>query len=693
MPYPILKSPGIHPLARANDSTWRLGLPNDAEIMAPSTGVSRDPVLKLLAGIEASDNSETTGEDWLAFAHPVVSKAGKFDLALPASQQADTEKQPEDRATNFDWPVFAQRDVMRNNGAETSVSGNLLANDYIRNPVDELALVAGPRHGTVTLNDDGAFTYQLDLSDPDVVLMIAKGEIRDSFVYRVDDNDGDSGYARAQVTLDVPDFGFSTPVMWGEVTSAGDVNGDGIGDLLFGSGDKSVYLLFGSDQGFDSFVDLEALDGTDGVRLSFDDSNLYLGTYVDNAGDINGDGIDDFLLGSFEFVDYIGPDAGKVFVVFGQEGGSPYGADFDLATLDGTNGFAITGYVGSSSGGYQPSQGVSILRGVGDLNGDGLNDFVVGTDPWDLIGGVTPDFVIYGSTDFDAEFDLESLDGTNGYAVETSIVDDVGDVNGDGHVDLLYLLEKQYYYDPNVYFIAFGSDEPVSGAVLSEAEITSGGGVFITMGDFDYGSVSLVGDVNGDGIDDVAVMSNGFDEATDYFGATYILYGADVGAELTFDIDVTETVGSLTTAIPHLVEYNQWSDIAAAGDINGDGIDDFLISETYANTSEGDRTGVVYLVFGKEGGFGAEFDLTMLDGETGYAFVGAVEDGELGYGLSAAGDVNGDNHDDFIIQGGLHYEDFVVYGGPDGLQWMDAADGSLDGQIGIDLIYSGDTIL
>jgi|GEM_PF-3997213 len=597
----------------------------------------------------------------------------------------------------FDWPVFARRDVASNTGAETIVSGNLLANDYIRNPVDDVSLVAGPRHGTVTLNDAGAYSYHLDLSDPDVAFMIAKGEIWDSFVYRVDDADGDSGYARVHVTLDVPDFGFATTGVWGEATKAGDVNGDGIGDLLFGGGEETAYILFGKVGGFDPLVDLDTLDGTDGVRMSFDlntSSNLNLGTFVDSAGDINGDGIDDFLLGSLEFVDYIGYGAGKVFVVFGREGSSPFGAELDLATLDGMNGFAITGYVGQISGSfYEPSQGVSILRSIGDLNGDGLNDFIVGTDPYFLNGGTKTDFVIYGSTEFDAEFDLDSLDGTNGFAVETTIVDDVGDVNGDGHVDLLYLLEKEYSYDPDVYFIGFGSDEPATGAVMTEAEITSGGGVFITMGAFDLFTTSLIGDVDGDGLDDVAVMSTGFDDAAGYFGATYILYGAEVSADLTFNIDVTETAGAMTTAIPHLVEYNQWSDIAAAGDVNGDGIDDFLISETYADTAAGNSAGAVYLVFGQEGGLGAQVDLTALDGTNGYVFTGAVEGGELGFGLSAAGDVNGDGHDDFIIQGGLHFEDFVVYGGPDGLQWMDAADGSLDGQIGIDLIYSGDEIL
>lgn len=682
----VSKTPGVASILRDIEGQSRAFTGSRAEVIALPEPASRDPVFGMSE--TALDLSQDDGPHDI---FPAYEVSVKTSIAVsPALPTDGAETRSEIQAALFDWPVFAQRDVAVNQGAVTSVSGNLLINDYIRNPVDEIALVAGPRHGTVTLNDDGAFAYDLDLTDPDVVLMIAKGEVADSFVYRVDDTDGDSGYARVHLTLDVPEFGFSTNAVFGEVASAGDVNGDGIGDLLFGDADETVYLVFGNADGFDTHIDLEALDGTDGVKLSFDDSNLYLGTFVDSAGDINGDGIDDFLLGSFEFIDFFGPDAGKVFVVFGQKGSTPFGADFDLATLDGSNGFAITGYPSPNIGSYEPAQGVSILRGVGDLNGDGLNDFVVGTDPYSLTGVVTPDFVIYGSDEFDAELDLDSLDGTNGFAVESTLIDDVGDVNGDGHVDLLYLLEKQYSPDPDVYFIAFGSDEPASGAVMTEAEITSGGGAFITMGAFDYFTASLIGDVDGDGIDDVAVMSTGFDEATDYFGATYILYGADVSAELKFSIDVTETAGTMSTAIPHLTQYNQWSDIAAAGDINGDGIDDFLISETYADTSEGEGTGVVYLVFGQEGGLDAEFDLAALDGETGYVFVGAVDDGELGYGLSAAGDVNGDSHDDFIIQGGFHWEDFVIYGGPDRLGWMDAADGSLDGQIGIDLIYSGE---
>lgn len=95
----------------------------------------------------------------------------------------------------FDWPVFALRDVASNVGSATSVSGNVLTKDFLRNEVLEVALVAGPRYGTVSLDVGGDFVYQIDFTDPELAQIIANGEITDSFVYRVDDSESDSGYA------------------------------------------------------------------------------------------------------------------------------------------------------------------------------------------------------------------------------------------------------------------------------------------------------------------------------------------------------------------------------------------------------------------------------------------------------------------------------------------------------------------
>lgn len=153
------------------------------------------------------------------------------------------------------------------------------------------------------------------------------------------------------------------------VSGAGDVNGDGVGDLLVGSPAASLAtasLVFGRTTSFPASLALSSLDGTTGANFTTAESNTFLGSSVAAAGDVNGDGFGDLVIGS-QF-DGLGDD-GAGHVVFGT--GVAFPASFDLTALDGSNGFKLTGAAGGDQAGLAVSGG-------GDFNGDGFSDVAIG---------------------------------------------------------------------------------------------------------------------------------------------------------------------------------------------------------------------------------------------------------------------------------------------------------------------------
>lgn len=165
------------------------------------------------------------------------------------------------------------------------------------------------------------------------------------------------------------------------VSSAGDINGDGIDDLLISApADRAVavtpgqsYVIFGKESGFDPVLDLGSLDGTNGFSLFGIDYADHAGWSVSGAGDINGDGIDDLLIGAPFGDQYSGGLAyygvGEVYVVFGRDTGFPNRVV--LGALGDDEGFILLGEAAYARTGFSVSS-------AGDVNGDGFDDFIIG---------------------------------------------------------------------------------------------------------------------------------------------------------------------------------------------------------------------------------------------------------------------------------------------------------------------------
>ena len=461
------------------------------------------------------------------------------------------------------------------------------------------------------------------------------------------------------------------------VSAAGDINGDGIDDLIIGaySADPdgnayagSSYVVFGRSTGFGPVLALSSLDGSNGFRLDGVQAGDLAGSSVSAAGDINGDGIDDLIVGA--------PIAnfrrGTSYVVFGRSTG--FGPALALSSLDGSNGFRLDGtepfdYSGQS------------VSGAGDINGDGIDDLVIGARREDA-GGAGSSYVVFGrTTGFSAALALSSLDGNDGFRIDGVSDGDraglsvsaAGDINDDGIDDLLIGTNRPNNYAGRSY-VVFGRGSGF-GPVQALSSLDGSNG-FRLDGVLAYDSsgfsVSAAGDINGDGIDDLLIGAYNADPDGSSFGpgSSYVVFGRRTGFGSLLALSSLD--GNTGFRLDGVAERDRSGiSVSAAGDINGDGIDDLIIGAEAADPDGNDSAGSSYVVFGRSTGFSPVLALSSLDGSNGFRIDGSATGGLSGRSVSAAGDINGDGIADVIVgapgvspngnnQAGSSY---VVFGG------------------------------
>jgi Ca2+-binding RTX toxin-like protein len=445
--------------------------------------------------------------------------------------------------------------------------------------------------------------------------------------------------------------------------------------------------------GFGAVVELSSLDGTNGFEIDAEAPGDQLGGSVSSAGDVNGDGFDDVIVGAWGARPN-GSFSGASYVVFGGPDG--FSANLDLGLLDGTNGFQISG-----SGSAHERIGGAVAS-AGDVNGDGFADVIIGAPEAGYGDGAC--YVIFGSADgFPPELNTTDVDGPNGFALlgtSTPIghalaggsVASAGDVNGDGVGDLIIGAEG---LDPNGAFsgssyLVFGSAGGFPSTVKLSSLDGSNGFRLDGEAEIDHSgeTVSSAGDVNGDGFDDLLIAAP---LANNFTGASYVVFGAADGFPAALDLaDLDGTNGfEIDSASGEVSGFS----VACAGDVNGDGLDDLVIGATIASPYT--QPGACYVVFGQSNGFEARLNLSTVDGVNGVKITGYV--GEV----ASAGDVNGDGFDDIIIGCGGYNANgdrsgacYVVFGGAAGFPSdldLSALDGSngfrIDGEAQFD--YAG----
>ncbi len=475
------------------------------------------------------------------------------------------------------------------------------------------------------------------------------------------------------------------------VSGAGDINGDGVDDVIVGAyladpnaigSAGSSYVVFGRSTGFNASINLSTLDGSNGFRVDGRSVEDVSGRAVSAAGDVNGDGIDDLIIGAL-LADPDGvTDAGSSYVLFGRTAG--FDAAIDLSTLNGNNGFHLQGARAGDLSGYAVSA-------AGDINGDDIDDLVVGTYLGSSgNGGVAgSSYVVFGRTDgFDETIHPSSLDGSTGFRLDGAAsgvvlgqaVSAAGDINGDGIDDLIV---GALSANPNGLTVA-GSSYVVfgrTGSFNAVIEVSTLDGINgfrldgVAAHDRSGVAVSAAGDINGDGIDDLIV---GADEADPGgvigAGSSYVVFGRTGSFDATINLSTLDgSNGFRLDGVANL--DNSGRAVSAAGDINSDGIDDLIIGAFRADPSVMNAAGSSYVVFGRTGSFDAVINLSTLDGSNGFRLDGVAANDQSGRAVSAAGDVNGDGADDVIIGAfGADPNDatnagssYVVFGTPNGI--------------------------
>ncbi len=393
------------------------------------------------------------------------------------------------------------------------------------------------------------------------------------------------------------------------VAGVGDMNGDGLNDVVFGAPSKNlgqgeVYTLFGTTGSLSPFngflpVNLNpasvTLPANDGFKMVAPSAfGLRTGEAVAGGGDFNGDGFADAVV-AMPLVDTNGAAAGdsqgQVFIAFG----GPLGfANLSLTTagMNGTRGINLDGTVDFGQAGRAVA--------MGDVNGDHLTDVIIAAP------GINSVYVVSGSTVNTARDNL-NLNTLNGGSSGVKIVGPSG--------------------------IGFGTQ------------------------------VTNVGDVNADGRDDFLVLApTAFPVSGGRFGgAAYVIFGTDNATLQTLNVAALNgTNGFLVhgaTFVPPFGFYGGLSDAAAAGDVNGDGIDDIVLTQTLVPQGF-DQLGETFVIYGKAGSFADMNNLdlhTGLNGSNGLRIVGAGDDSNVTQ-VSGAGDVNNDGFDDLILS--------IPFGGP-----------------------------
>lgn len=437
------------------------------------------------------------------------------------------------------------------------------------------------------------------------------------------------------------------------VATAGDVNGDGYADVIVGAMNVSngqfsegrAYVYAGSSSGLENFSYWTA---------ESDQADANFGISVATAGDVNGDGYSDVLVGAWKY-DSGQPDEGRAFVYHGSAGG-----------LTSILQWAAEGdQIGASLG--------ASVAGAGDVNGDGYSDVIVGAEHYD--NGQAEEgraFVYHGSAtglSATASWTAESNDENARFGASVSTA---GDVNGDGFSDVIVGSPKftgGQSFEGRTY-VFHGSPAGLSLTPAWIAESDQSGANFGC-------SVATAGDVNGDGYSDVIVGADDYDGSAVDCGRAFVYHGSPAG------------LSASPAWTKEIIQFEArfGASVSTAGDVNGDGYSDVIVGAPYLSNGHS-REGGAFVYHGSPAGLGTA--VWFVDGNQ--------TDAEMGFSVSTAGDVNGDGFSDVIV-GAPRYNTSpsregrasVYHGSPSGLgiaTWT--ADATQGSQLGYSVAAAGD---
>ncbi len=424
------------------------------------------------------------------------------------------------------------------------------------------------------------------------------------------------------VQADLVDYLFSLTANWNDdgqfngvdygvsVSSAGDINGDGFADVIVGS----QKYLFDGDRDGAAFVYLGNSGGLSANPHQILTTNSYgslFGASVSAAGDVNGDGFADVIVGAPNHKEEVSSEPrGAAYLYSGSSGGVSISPDWSFI---GTQKDAQFGYSVSNAG---------------DVNQDGYDDILVGathhTNGENNEGTV---FLFLGSSSGLSSLPAWSFEGNQSGALVGYALAALGDVNGDNIDDFAVstpTYNNEILVDCGIVWVFVGSSDPAGISSVPYWSVT-GAQAYEYFG----GSVAGAGDVNNDGYLDLIVGARGYDEDEVDVGAAYLFTNSASGLKSPADWHVhsSQTMSGFGISV------------AGLGDVNLDGYADVAVGANRFTDGQ-NLEGVVFVYRGSPAG---------VETIPHWSGGGNKAEASFGFSIANAGDVNHDGKNDLLV--------------------------------------------
>ena len=444
---------------------------------------------------------------------------------------------------------------------------------------------------------------------------------------------------------------------YSNMAALGDINGDGRTDIALaapgvdrvGATDVgAVYVHFGADGNL-SNLDVSTLNGTNGFKVvgSALAQNSQLGIFTTGIGDINNDDASDLLIGSRGVLQGTA-QIGRAYIIFGKPTGQAFPASIDVSNL-GSAGVVLNGASGNDF------FGSNAVSGGGDLNGDGIEDFAIGAEGFNALGGIV--YLIFGRVSWPTSLSVSSEAASSVVQfTQESAGDQLGsfvsigtDINNDTRSDLFinaYAGDAVANNAEGKLYVVFGRPSGTPFPASQSVGTLNGSDGFQIRGNVNFAGfgspVIALGDFNGDGLGDFA--ASGVVGA----GSAALIYGKSNWDAINSLAELSGPNGTRFAGAAAGDAAGAY--LAAPGDVNGDGKSDLLISAPGADISGFANVGKVYLIYGTDVPFAADVNLSAVES----TIVGEVFQGSTaGF---AAGPISGigkfsnvDTLPDFVI--------------------------------------------
>lgn len=408
------------------------------------------------------------------------------------------------------------------------------------------------------------------------------------------------------------------------VSNAGDVNGDGFDDVIVGApyytqtvySEGVAYLFYGDAGGVSPDPVWTVGGGQKGSRF---------GASVSTAGDVNDDGFDDVIIGAYRYnTEATGQrEEGRAYLFYGSSTGLSTNPDWKLDGDQANANFGIA------------------VSNAGDVNGDGYDDVIIGASGYSNDEGkVGKAYVFLGFGEGTTTL-FWSVEGDQTGAKFGESVSTAGDVNNDGYADIIVGAPRYdgAEGDEGAAFVYYGSNK-------SSIDPEPGWSVVMDQAGAQFGTtVSTAGDVNGDGYADIIVGAPAYTVTVPFEGAAFVFHNSDNGLSATpnWQVGGGQSRGQFGASV------------SPAGDVNGDGYFDILIgAPLYSRDTEHPaQEGAAFVFAGGAAGPRTTVYWSSNGGKAGTKF---------GASVSTAGDVNNDGYDDVIIGAPSYRRKTILYG-------------------------------